>query len=320
MSIFLSLVIPIYNEEETILLCYEELLRVFHNLEKPIEFIFIDDGSKDKSSSILKDLSQKDSRVKYIQFSRNFGKEAAMSAGFDFTQGEYICQIDVDLQDPPELIPEMIAFAQEKKCDVVYGVRKKREGETALKKLTAYLFYHLIARISQVQIPKNTGDFRIMTKDVVLSIRKLKETQRFMKGLFAWVGFHQEPFYYDRKPRQAGTTKFNYFKLWNFALEGVTSFTNVPLKLATYVGFFFSLFAFFLALFYVAKYFLYGDQIQGFLTLIVAILFIGGLQIMFLGIIGEYLGRVYFESKNRPLYLIKELKNIKLNDSISEIK
>lgn len=310
MSCFLSIVIPIYNEEETIAICYEELLKVFQSYEEKVEFVFVDDGSKDKSYSILRDLSLKDTRVKCIQFSRNFGKEAAMSAGFDFTNGDYVCQIDVDLQDPPELIPQMIAHAQKNKLDVVYGVRKSREGETVLKKLTSFIFYKLIARMSAVQIPEHTGDFRIMTKEVVLAIRKLKETQRFMKGLFAWVGFRQDGFYYERKPRRAGTTKFNYIKLWNFALEGITSFTNVPLKFATYVGFFFALFAFCLAVFYIAKYFYYGDPIQGFLTLIVAILFIGGIQIMFLGIIGEYLGRIYFESKNRPLYVVKEKINL----------
>ncbi|MES2615997.1 MAG: glycosyltransferase family 2 protein [Bdellovibrionota bacterium] len=305
MSVFLSIVVPVYNEEESILLCYEKLVQVFSVYEKTVEFIFIDDGSRDKSYSILKNLSVKDSRVKCIQFSRNFGKEAAMSAGFDFCSGEYVCQIDADLQDPPELIPEMIALAQQKELDVVYGVRTKRDGETRLKKITSFLFYKLIARISSIDIPEHTGDFRVMTKEVVMAIRKLKETQRFMKGLFAWVGFKQEGFYYERNSRSAGKTKFNYVKLWNFAIEGITSFTNVPLKLATYVGFFFACFSFCLAVFYILKYFLYGDRFQGFLTLIVAILFIGGIQIMFLGIIGEYLGRIYFESKNRPLYLVK---------------
>jgi glycosyltransferase involved in cell wall biosynthesis len=306
MNVFLSVIIPFYNEEDGLIFCYEELNRVFNNYSQTVEFIFIDDGSKDQSYSIIEEISKKDSRVKCIQFSRNFGKEAAMSAGFKFSTGQFVCQIDADLQDPPELLPEMISYAQNNNFDVVYGVRKKREGETVLKKITSFLFYKVIRKMSVISIPEHTGDFRIMTREVVDALCQLTETQRFMKGLFAWVGFRQAPFYYLRKPRKAGKTKFNYLKLWNFAVEGITSFSDTPLRFATAVGFFISCFAFLLSLFYIAKYFIYGDAIQGFLTLIVAILFIGGIQLMFLGIIGEYLGRVYFESKGRPLFIIRQ--------------
>lgn len=309
--IFLSIIIPVFNEKETILSCYEEVLNKLAIYSNKMEIIFIDDGSSDESAKILKEISLKDKRIKSIFLSRNFGKEAAMSAGINFANGEYITQIDCDLQDPPEVIPEMIEFLIQNNCDVVYGVRSERTGESIIKKSTSYLFYKLIDRISHIDIPRNTGDFRVMKKQVVLALRELPETQRFMKGLFSWVGFKQMGYYYKRNSRIAGNTKFNYIKLWNFALEGITSFTNVPLKIATYLGFFISFIAFTITTFYVGKYFLVGDKIRGFLTLIVAILFIGGIQLMFLGILGEYLGRTYLETKRRPIYVIKEKINIK---------
>lgn len=307
----LSIVIPLFNEEESLALCYQSLLNTFQSYGDKVEFIFIDDGSSDKTPQLVKELALADSRIKCIFFSRNFGKEAAMSAGIDFAQGDFVAQIDADLQDPPELIPEMIAYAQKNDFDVVYGVRTDRQGETWLKKLTSYLFYKTIDKVSTIHIPRDTGDFRVMKKEVILALRTLNETQRFMKGLFAWVGFKQGAFEYARHKRIAGKTKFNYIKLWNFALEGITSFTHVPLKAATYIGFLISFVSFLISILYISKYFIYGDRIQGFLTLIVAILFIGGVQIMFLGIIGEYLGRTYLESKHRPLYLIREKINLK---------
>lgn len=307
----LSIIIPLFNEEESLDLCYQSLWNTFQSYGDKVEFIFIDDGSSDNTPELVKKLALEDSRVKCIFFSRNFGKEAAMSAGIDFAQGDFVAQIDADLQDPPELIPEMIAYAQKNDFDVVYGVRTDRQGETWLKKLTSYLFYKTIDKVSTIHIPRDTGDFRVMKKEVILALRTLNETQRFMKGLFAWVGFKQGAFKYARHKRVAGKTKFNYIKLWNFALEGITSFTHVPLKAATYIGFLISFVSFLISILYISKYFIYGDRIQGFLTLIVAILFIGGVQIMFLGIIGEYLGRTYLESKHRPLYLIREKINLK---------
>ncbi len=308
-SIFLSIIIPVYNESETIEICYKELLKVFSLFEDNFEIIFIDDGSKDDSANIIKRIAKEDKRVKCLFLSRNFGKEAAMSAGLAFANGEFVAQIDADLQDPPELIPEMIQFAQSNHFDVVYGIRSEREGESIFKKFSSFLFYKIIDKMSHIDIPRDTGDFRIMKKEVVLALKELPETQRFMKGLFAWVGFKQSGFYYNRKARIAGKTKFNYIKLWNFALEGITSFTNIPLKVATYFGFAISFIAFIISIFYISKYLFLGDKIQGFLTLIVAILFIGGIQIMFLGILGEYLGRTYLETKRRPIFLIKEKIN-----------
>lgn len=307
--IFLSIIIPVFNENETIKACYQELCKTLHIYEKNLEIIFIDDGSKDDSTKIINEIAQNDNRVKGLFLTRNFGKEAAMSAGIAYTSGEFVAQIDADLQDPPDLIPEMIQYAQANHFDVVYGIRSEREGESFLKKFSSFLFYKLIDKISHIDIPRNTGDFRIMKKEVILALKELPETQRFMKGLFAWVGFKQSGFYYKRKPRIAGKTKFNYIKLWNFALEGITSFTNIPLKVATYLGFAIASIAFMIAIFYISKFFILGEKIQGFLTLIVAILFIGGIQIMFLGILGEYLGRTYLETKRRPIYLIKDKIN-----------
>ncbi|KAB8032050.1 glycosyltransferase family 2 protein [Fluviispira multicolorata] len=309
-NIELSIIIPVFNEQEALNICYLELKKVFYHLENRIEFIFIDDGSKDKTSEIMKEISYHDMSVKCIFLSRNFGKESAMSAGLDFANGYFVAQIDVDLQDPPELIPKMIEVLKQTQSDVVYGVRSEREGESSIKKLSSYLFYKIIDKMTHIDIPRNTGDFRVMTREVILALRSLNETQRFMKGLFAWVGFKQIAFPYKRKARIAGKTKFNYIKLWNFALEGITSFTNMPLKTATYFGFCISTVSFLLSLFYISKYFFYGEKIQGFLTLIVAILFMGGIQLMFLGILGEYLGRTYIESKRRPVYLIRKKLNL----------
>lgn len=309
-DIYLSIIIPFYNEQNTLQTCYDTLAKTFEHLKNTVEFLFIDDGSTDLGATMMQSISTNDKRVKCLFLSRNFGKEAAMSAGLDHALGKYVAIIDVDLQDPPELIPKMIALAQETQSDVVYGLRKERDGETFLKKLTAKAFYNIIDKMSNVNIPKNTGDFRIMTQEVVAALRTLNETQRFMKGLFAWVGFKQTAFYYNRNPRTAGKTKFNYIKLWNFALEGITSFSNVPLKTATYIGSIIAMISILMGSFYILKYFIYGDKIQGFLTLIVAILFIGGIQLMFLGIIGEYLGRNYLESKRRPVYLIRKKLNL----------
>jgi glycosyltransferase involved in cell wall biosynthesis len=309
-EIYLSIIIPVFNENETIKTCYHEINKKLEIYKNSIEIIFIDDGSSDNSVQILKELSQQDNRIKCIFLSRNFGKEAAMSAGINYTNGNYVVQIDCDLQDPPEIIPSMIETLEKNNCDVVYGVRLERAGESFVKRSTSYLFYKLIDKMSHIDIPRNTGDFRVMKKQVILALRELPETQRFMKGLFSWIGFKQIGFYYKRNKRIAGKTKFNYFKLWNFALEGITSFTNIPLKVATYVGFSISFLAFLISIFYLAKFFIIGDKIQGFLTLIVAILFMGGIQLMFLGILGEYLGRTYLETKRRPLYVIKEKINL----------
>jgi glycosyltransferase involved in cell wall biosynthesis len=236
--------------------------------------------------------------------SRNFGKEAALTAGFDHALGDAVAVFDADLQDPPELLLEFVR-CWEQGYDVAYARRTHRDGESWAKKTTAAAFYRLIQRMSRVQIPADTGDCRLMSRRAVEALGRLREQHRFMKGLFAWVGFPSIAVDYRREPRAAGNTKFNYWKLWNFALEGITSFTTAPLKAATYVGFFLAMLSFAFGIWIVAKTLLYGEAVRGYPTLMVTVLFLGGIQLFFIGILGEYLGRVFGETKNRPLYLVQ---------------
>jgi glycosyltransferase involved in cell wall biosynthesis len=240
-----------------------------------------------------------------INLSRNFGKEIALTAGLDHAAGQAIIPIDADLQDPPELIGEMIAKWREG-YDVVYCTRRSREGETWLKRFTADYFYRIIGHLSQVTIPSNTGDFRLLDRRVVEALKQMPERNRFMKGLFAWVGFKQTALYFDRNPRFRGDTKWNYWKLWNFALDGITSFSLLPLKVWSYVGSIISLLSLLYAIYLVLRTLILGIDLPGYASLMVAILFLGGIQLIGLGVLGEYLGRVYEEVKNRPLYLVRE--------------
>jgi glycosyltransferase involved in cell wall biosynthesis len=240
-----------------------------------------------------------------IDLSRNFGKEVALSAGLDYCQGAAVIPIDADLQDPPELIPDMIAKWREG-YDMVYATRRIRKGETVVKRTTANLFYRLLRRISEVEIPRNTGDFRLMDRRVVEAIKLLPERTRFMKGLFAWVGYKQTAIYYDRDPRQAGETSWNYFKLWQLAVEGITSFSAAPLKVWSYLGLFFSFSALLYAAYLVIRVFVQGVDVPGYASMMVVILFMGGMQLITLGVFGEYLSRIFTEVKGRPLYLVRE--------------
>ncbi len=251
--------------------------------------------------------SFRDPRVAIIDLSRNFGKEIALTAGLDHARGDAVIVIDADLQDPPELIPELVAKWQEG-YDVVYARRTARDGETLLKKTTAKLFYRFIQGINRVKIPADTGDFRLLSRRAVDALKQLRETHRFMKGLFAWIGFPQVAVNYRRDPRFAGKTKWNYWQLWNFALEGITSFTITPLKIATYVGLFTACGSFAYALFVIYKTLAYGDPVQGYPSMMVVVLFLGGVQLMTLGVIGEYLGRMFNETKRRPLYFINSFQ------------
>jgi len=260
--------------------------------------------------AVMHDLQTRDNRVSIIDLSRNFGKELALTAGLDLAKGDAAIVMDADLQDPPELIPELIQKWQEG-YDVVYAKRLTRDGETALKKTTSYLFYRLMHRVSSVEIPEDTGDFRLLSRRALNALKELREQHRFMKGLFAWIGYPQTAVEYNREKRAAGTTKWNYWRLWNFALEGITSFTTAPLKLATYIGFFVSFVAFIYAIIVIAKTLLFGDPVAGYPSLMVAVLFLGGIQLFTLGVIGEYLARTFSETKNRPLYIIKEYKSRK---------
>ncbi len=301
----ISVVAPAYNEEENIGIFYQTLKNVLEKLTFNWEIICVNDGSSDLTLEKLLRVREEDKRVKIINLSRNFGKEAALSAGLDAATGDAIIPIDIDLQDPPELIEQMIEKWIEG-ADVVYATRTIREGETFFKKLTANYFYKLISRISKINIPKNTGDFRLIDKKVLKHLNTLRETRRFMKGLFTWVGFNQVSIEYVRKPRYAGESKFNYLKLWNFALEGITSFSIAPLQIAMYLGFITAIFSCFYALVIIIKTLFLGIDVPGYSSLMVTILFIGSVQLICIGIIGEYIGRIYDEVKQRPVYIVKD--------------
>jgi glycosyltransferase involved in cell wall biosynthesis len=304
-SIDLSLIVPLYNEEENIDYLFQRLLAVLDSIGMSYEIICINDGSRDRTWDYLLKNHQENPAIKVINLSRNFGKEIALTAGLDHAAGQAIIPIDADLQDPPELIVEMIAKWQEG-YDVVYCTRRSRAGESWFKRFTADYFYRIIGRLSQVSIPSNTGDFRLINRQVLEAIKQMPERNRFMKGLFAWVGFKQTAIYFDRKPRHRGGTKWNYWKLWNFALDGITSFSLLPLKVWSYVGSLISLISFLYALYLILRTLLWGIDYPGYASLMVAILFLGGIQLIGLGVLGEYLGRVYDEVKNRPLYLIRD--------------
>ena len=267
--------------------------------------ICVDDGSRDQTLEYLIDYHNRYPEIKVISLSRNFGKDIALTAGLENAQGKAIIPIDADLQDPPELIEQLVAKWREG-YDVVSGKRRSRQGESWVKKTTANAFYRIISRISSVPIPRDTGDFRLLDRRVVEAIKTMPERTRFMKGLFAWVGFKQTYVLYDRPNRIQGTTKWNYWKLWNFALDGITSFSLVPLKVWSYLGVVLSLLAFTYGSFLIIRTIILGIDVPGYASLMVTILFIGGVQLITLGILGEYLGRIYEETKQRPLYLIRE--------------
>lgn len=301
----ISIVVPVYNEAENIFAFYKRIVNVLENLGETFEIVFINDGSKDNSLDLLLTLHKEDSRIKVIDLTRNFGKEIALSAGLDYTWGKAVIPIDADLQDPPEVIAELMAKWREG-FDVVFATRAEREGESWLKKTTSRLFYRIIRMLTKIDIPEDTGDFRLMDRRVVDSLKQLRENHRFMKGLFSWVGFRQAGITYNREPRYAGKTKWNYWKLWNFALEGITSFSYAPLQFATYFGLAVALFSFLYGTYLIILTLLYGNPVPGYPSLMVVVLFLGGVQLLTIGVIGEYIGRIYNESKRRPLYLIRE--------------
>ena len=301
----LSIIVPVYNEQEVLPEFHRRMSAVLDGLGMPAEIVYVNDGSRDGSMELLTALHRSDPRVAVIDLSRNFGKEVAMSAGLDHTRGAAVIVIDSDLQDPPELIPDMVRAWQEG-FDVVLMRRRTRANESWLKKATARAFYRTIGSMGTVAIPENVGDFRLLSARAVAALRRFPERSRFMKGLFAWIGFPTREIEYDRDGRQAGETKWNYWRLWNFALEGITSFSVIPLKVASYAGFVVALLAFLRGGYFIVKTMIYGDPVAGFPTLVVLILFLGGLQLMALGIIGEYLARMFNEVKQRPLYLVQK--------------
>ena len=300
----LSVVVPVFNEEEVLPEFHRRLTAVLDGIAATAEIVYVNDGSHDRTIALLLELHHVDPRVAVVDLSRNFGKEVAMSAGLDHAHGDAVIVIDADLQDPPELMPEMVAAWQDG-CDVVLMRRRSRAEESWLKRATARAFYRTLRTLAAIDIPENIGDFRLLSRRAVDAVRALPERSRFMKGIFAWIGFPSRTLDYDRASRDAGRTKWNYWRLWNFALEGITSFSATPLKLASYIGFASAAVAFAYGVFVVAKTILYGDPVRGYPTLVVLVLFFGGLQLMALGIIGEYLARMFIEVKQRPLYFVQ---------------
>jgi glycosyltransferase involved in cell wall biosynthesis len=298
-----SVVIPVFNEAEVLPEFHRRLSSVM-DLLGTWEAVYVNDGSRDGSLRWLEALHQTEHRVAIVNLSRNFGKEIATTAGLEHARGEAMVVIDGDLQDPPEVIPALVAGWRDG-FDMVYAERRARNGETWPKRLTADLFYRLMQHLGRVQLPRNTGDFRLMSRRVVDAVLQLREHHRFMKGLFAWVGFPTSTVLYDRVPRHAGTTKWSYWKLWNLALEGITSFTVMPLKVATYLGLVVALFAVVFGAQLMFRTLLFGNPVAGYPSMMVVILFLGGVQLITLGVIGEYLGRVFNETKQRPLYLVE---------------
>jgi glycosyltransferase involved in cell wall biosynthesis len=302
----LSVVVAAFNEEATLPLLHPRLRAALDGLGlEQARVIYVDDGSRDDTWAVLQDLAAADPSVRLLRLARNFGKEIALTAGLDQVDTDAAIVIDADGQDPPELIPQFVEKWRQG-FDVVYGTRTRRDGESWFKRATAAAFYRVINRLSDTPIPADTGDFRLMSRRVLDALGQLRERQRFMKGLFAWVGFRQVALPYARAPRLAGTTKFNYWRLWNLALEGITGFSTVPLRVATYLGLGAALLAFVYGAWVIAKTLLWGDPVQGWPTMMTVILFLGGVQLIALGILGEYLGRLYVEAKQRPLYLVSE--------------
>jgi polyisoprenyl-phosphate glycosyltransferase len=309
----LSVVVPMYNEEEGTELFFARLVPVLEKITTDFEIVCVDDGSSDRTMVNLMRHHGRDSRIKVLSLSRNFGKDTALSAGLDYARGQAVVPIDADLQDPPELIAEMVAKWREG-FEVVYARRSHRDSDDMSKRVTASLFYRIHNWIADVRIPDNTGDFRLMDRRVVEAVKHLPEKTRFMKGLFAWVGFKQIGIDYRREARAAGTTKWRYWKLWNFAIDGITGSSTVPLRIWTYFGMGLGVLTFAYAFWLVIHTMLYGNAVPGYASLMVAVLFLGSMNIVATGILGEYVGRIYSEVRNRPLYLVREMRGLETQE------
>lgn len=302
-----SVIVPMYNEEEVIEHTYERLKLVMDSADEPYELIFVNDGSKDRTVEMISMICDFDPNVRLVNFSRNFGHQIAISAGMDYAKGDAIVVIDADLQDPPEVILDMIAKWKEG-YEVVYGKRLKRKGETVFKKLTAKLFYRTLRSLTNVDIPVDTGDFRLIDRKVCDVLRGLKEKNRFVRGLVSWIGFRQTMVEYEREERFAGETKYPLKKMIAFAIDGITSFSYKPLKIATYIGFTLSMTSFLYLLVVIFQKLFTGSTIAGWASIVAMNLLFNGIILILLGIIGEYIGRIYDESKNRPLYIVREVQ------------
>ena len=306
----IDLVVPCYNEQESIPLFYDEIKKVNKDMKTKINIIFVNDGSKDSTLDIIKDIAKNDKSVKYISFSRNFGKEAAMYAGLKESTGDYVTVMDVDLQDPPSLLPEMLRLIEEKGYDIVGTRRVTRKGEPPIRSFFARRFYKIINRMSKVEMVDGARDYRLMTRQVVDSILEMKEYNRYSKGLFSYVGFNTKWLEYENVKRVAGETKWSFWKLFIYAIEGIVSFTTAPLTIATLIGFIFCIIAFIMIIVIIVKTLVYGDPTAGWPSLACIIFMVSGIQLLCIGVIGEYLAKMYLEVKNRPVYTIKET-NIK---------
>ncbi len=303
----ISVVVPVYCEQEVLPEFYRRMHAVLAALPAGIthELIFVNDGSKDKTLEILEDLTKTDSAVRVLDLSRNFGHQKAITAGIDYARGDAVVLIDADLQDPPEVIPQMID-AWRQGAHVVYGVRRRRPGESSFKLATAWLFYRMINRLSDVTLPQDAGDFRLMDRLVVDALKGIREDNRYLRGLIAWLGFTQQALPYDRDARYAGESKYPLFKMMRLAVDGMTGFSERPLRLATFLGFGVVIASALLTIWAVIARFIYPDTQRGWASLMVAILFLGGTQLLSVGILGEYIGRIYREAKHRPLYVVKK--------------
>ncbi|MGS0647050.1 glycosyltransferase family 2 protein [Komagataeibacter melomenusus] len=304
-----SVVVPCYNEGENLRVFHERLFNVMQMTGKTWEVVYVNDGSTDDTAEVITALGEKADNIAYLNLSRNFGKEICLTAGLDHARGtDAVIIIDADLQDPPEVITDLVAAYKD--VDTVYAQRRSRKTDSWLKRLTAFVFYRVMVGLSnRITIPPDTGDFRLISRRALDALLSLRERHRFMKGLFAWIGFPSRAVLYDRDARYGGYSSFNYWKLWNFALEGITSFTTVPLKIATYIGLITSTVALFYGTFLLIRTLIFGNSVSGYPSLMTAILFLGGIQLMAMGIIGEYLGRVFNETKQRPLYIVERYVN-----------
>lgn len=302
----ISVVVPCFNEEESIGLFYEEMTRVAKTMDNDFEYIFVDDGSKDRTAEILVELSKKDECVKYISFSRNFGKEAAIYAGFENSTGDYVVMMDADLQDPPSLLPQMLEHITKGGYDSVATRRVTRKGEPPIRSFFARMFYKIINKISDVDIVDGARDYRLMTAQMKDAILSMKEYNRFSKGIFGWIGFKTKWLEYENVERVAGETKWNFWKLFKYSLEGIVAFSTAPLALASLFGIFFCILSFVMIAFIIVRTLVFGDPVSGWPSLVCIMFFLGGIQLFSLGVIGQYLSKTYLETKKRPIYIAKD--------------
>ncbi len=300
----ITILVPAYNEQDVLNMLYERLSNLMNSTsDYDFEVLFVNDGSKDNTLEIIKNMRMHDSRICYLNLSRNYGKETAMIAGLDYAKGDAVIIIDADLQDPPELIPEMIYY-WEQGYDDVYAKRKSRKGESWLKKFTSKMYYKTLQSVTKIEIQKDTGDFRLLDRRCVEALKQIRESQRYTKGLFSWIGYNKKEILYDRDPRAAGKTKWNYKKLIDLSIDGLTSFTTAPLRWSAIIGLLVSLAGFIYMIVIILKTIIYGIDVPGYASTMVVMLFLGGIQLIFLGVIGEYLGRAFYETKHRPIYFV----------------